>query len=571
MHLHPDNKIAGVLAPVFALRSANDLGVGDVASLRDLVDWAAETGFRIVQILPINETGGDNSPYNAISSVALDITTLEVSPQAIPDLTKAAYSLVLKDFDLEELKEDAVNYSEVKKLKHALLNKAFTRFVSHEEKVQSPRALEFSNFCELQRTWLGDYAFFRVLADRNGGERWNTWPREHATLLDAKDWANSLPARTQKDFFLRLRYYQYVQWIAFFQWKALHAYCESKDIALMGDVPFGVSYFSADVWADRESFHLDWSGGAPPEPFFKDDPFTAKWGQNWGIPLYNWDVMRGNNFRWWRQRVRMVRELLDLFRIDHVLGCYRIYAFPWRPVENPEFLPLSNEEAAGRTGGRLPGFQPRDDDNDDNKRANREEGEALLRVLLEETGEFRLIGEDLGSVPDYVRPNLQSLGIAGFKIPQWEHEWHGEFIKGEHYERLSVATYATHDHQPIRSLWESWSTNIRENNADADNSRQEMHRMMRFCNLSTDHGWPEFSGEIHHAMLEALFRSNSWQAICMITDLFGFTTRFNVPGAISASNWSNRIEIPVEKWKFDPVLGPQTKMLAEMLVETGRS
>ena len=261
----------------------------------------------------------------------------------------------------------------------------------------------------------------------------------------------------------------------------------------MGDVPFGVSYYSADVWADRESFVLDWSGGAPPEKVFKSDPFTEKWGQNWGIPLYNWDVMRGNNFRWWRQRVRMVRELLDLFRIDHVLGCYRIYAFPWRPVNNPDFLPLNEEEAAGRTGGRLPGFKPRNDDSHEDKEANRVEGEALLRVLLEETGEFRLIGEDLGTVPDYVRPNMQHLGIAGFKVPQWEREWHGEFIRGEHYERLSVTTYATHDHDPIRSMWDAWSKNIAENNAESDASRMEMHRMMRFCGLHTEQDCPEFN------------------------------------------------------------------------------
>ena len=571
MHLNPDKKIAGVLAPVFALRSENDLGAGDVSSLRRLIEWAEETGFRIVQILPINETGGDNSPYNAISSVALDVTTLEVNPAAIPDLTTSAYQLVLDDYDLIGLQDGAVDYAEIKKLKHALLTKAFSRFVSREEKVQSERAREFANFCELQRAWLGDYAFFRVLVERNGSERWNTWPVEHSTPITAKDWVESLAPRAQKDFFLRLRYFQYVQWIAFAQWKKLHAFCEEKGIALMGDVPFGVSYFSADVWADRESFILDWSGGAPPEPLFKDDPFTAKWGQNWGIPLYNWDVMKANNFRWWRQRVRMVRELLDLFRIDHVLGCYRIYAFPWRPVDNPTFLPLSEEEAAGRTGGRLPGFKPRDDSNEDNKRANCIEGEALLRVLLEETGEFRLVGEDLGSVPDYVRPNLQSLNIAGFKIPQWEREWHGEFIRGEHYERLSVAAYATHDHEPIRLLWENWSTNIRDNTSEADNCRTEMHRMMRYCGLNTDNGWPDFTKEIQEAMLAALFHSNSWQAICMVTDLFALPTRFNVPGAISASNWSNRIEIPVEKWSLDPALGAQTKLIAQLLQESGRS
>ncbi len=578
MNLNPEQKIAGVLAPVFALRGENDLGAGDVSTLRDLVDWAAETGFRIVQILPINETGGDNSPYNAISSVALDVTTLDVSPAALPDLTNQASRNVLKEFDVAGLRDGAVDYAEVKKLKHTLLTKAYQRFVSQEEKLQTPRALEFAEFCTLQHAWLADYAFFRMLAERNGSERWNTWPTEHTSPTTAKDWLEALPARARKDFLQRRRYYQYVQWIAYGQWRELHTYCVEKGVALMGDVPFGVSYFSADVWADRESFVLDWSGGAPPETVFKSDPFTEKWGQNWGIPLYNWDLMRSNNFRWWRQRVRMVRELLDLFRIDHVLGCYRIYAFPWRPADNETFLPLTPEEAMGRTGGRLPGFQPRDDNSDENKRLNQKEGEELLRVLLEETGEFRLVGEDLGSVPDYVRPSLQGLKIAGFKIPQWEREWREtsgewreEFIRPEYYERLSVATFATHDHAPIRSMWEAWTTSIRDNDSDAEASRVEMQRMMRYCGLPTDEGWPEFSPEIHRAMLETLFRSNSWQVIWMVTDLFGTTTRFNVPGAISAANWSNRLDVAVAKWTSDPDLGAQTKLLATLVADSGRS
>ena len=122
---------------------------------------------------------------------------------------------------------------------------------------------------------------------------------------------------------------------------------------LMGDIPFGVNYYSADVYSRRDEFALDWSGGAPPEPYFKDDEFTQKWGQNWGIPLYRWDVMRTRNLAWWRQRVRGVRKIFHVFRIDHVLGFYRIYAFPWRPERNAEFLPLSWDEMRERTGGAI--------------------------------------------------------------------------------------------------------------------------------------------------------------------------------------------------------------------------
>src|SRR5437773_1856622 len=222
----------------------------------------------------------------------------------------------------------------------------------------------------------------------------------------------------------------------------------------MCDIAFGVSYYSADVFSRPDEFALEWCGGAPPETHFKDDPFTVKWGQHWGIPLYRWDVMRSRNFDWWRRRVRGVHEIFHIFRIDHVLGFYRIYAFPWRPEKNDEFLPLNWEEMRAKTGGREPHFVPRDDSTREHCAANCREGEEYLRVVLAGSGSTRVAGEDLGIVPNYVRPSLRSLGIAGFKIPQWEMR-DGMIIPGATYDRLSVATYATHDHEPIRALWEN--------------------------------------------------------------------------------------------------------------------
>ena len=157
----------------------------------------------------------------------------------------------------------------------------------------------------------------------------------------------------------------------------------------MGDIPFGVSYYSADVFAHPEEFALDWSGGAPPEPYFKDDEFTQKWGQNWGIPLYRWDVMRGNDFRVVAAAGSRVQNFFHVFRIDHVLGFYRIYAFPWRPTRNSEFLPLDWDAMLQRTNGKAPHFAPRDDSTAENCEANKREGEEYLRVVLEEAGTTR--------------------------------------------------------------------------------------------------------------------------------------------------------------------------------------
>src|SRR5881398_2043248 len=163
-------------------------------------------------------------------------------------------------------------------------------------------------------------------------------------------------------------------------------------------------------------------------------------GAELGHPALSLGPDAANNFAWWRERVRAIRRIFHLFRIDHVLGFYRIYAFPWRPRKNKQFLPLDRQEMLEQTGGRAPHFAPRDDETSENREANKREGEEYLRVILEESGATRVIGEDLGMVPDYVRPNLRSLGIAGFKIPQWEVR--GEQVTpGSEYERVSIATY----------------------------------------------------------------------------------------------------------------------------------
>src|ERR1700730_1807046 len=452
MNLSPEQKIAGVLAPLFALRTETDLGVGDLEGLRQFIDWAAGIGFKIVQLLPINEMGGDHSPYNAISATAIEPTTLHLARESLQDLTaedlENAHSVVHRN----RLRQGPVKYEQVKGLKQALLAKAFSRF--DQLGPDAPRVKEFERFCEKEHGWLEDYTLFRWLMDANNAtEKWDTWLPHYATREAALLWIEDQDSALKAAVEGRRRRYAYIQWIDDRQWRDIRSYAEERGVGLMGDIPFGVNYYSADVYSHRDQFALDWSGGAPPEPYFKDDEFTQKWGQNWGIPLYRWDVMRARNLDWWRWRVRGVRKIFHAFRIDHVMGFYRIYAFPWRPARNTEMLPLSWEQMRERTGGLAPQFYPRDDSTWENSEANRREGEDYLRVVLEESGDTRVVGEDLGTVPDYVRPSLHSLGIAGFKIPQWEVK-HGRVTPGSEYERLSVATYATHDHQPIRAMWE---------------------------------------------------------------------------------------------------------------------
>jgi len=337
----------------------------------------------------------------------------------------------------------------------------------------------------------------------------------------------------------------------------------------MGDIPFGVGRYSADVWANRAFFDLDWSGGAPPEKVFKVDPFTEKWGQNWGIPNYRWDELRRRDYDWWRTRVRNIQKVFHLYRIDHVLGFFRIYSFPWAPDRNAEFLPLDEKEGAARTGGRLPGFKPNPDDTLEHKAANQAQGEEILRVVLEGSGETTVIAEDLGVVPDYVPPTLQRLGIPGFRIPMLFREHDGAYSDPGQYPRLSVAQPATHDHPPLAAGWAECWKNI-DAGRDVENNRRELRRFMEFVVLMIREPPREFKEELQEAYTRVVLNSNSWLTLFQITDVFGWTARFNTPGSVSASNWTHRLLPSVGELDKDPLLLRRATRFSHLVKESGR-
>ena len=558
MNLSPEKKIAGVLAPLFGLRGDDDLGIGDVGVLREFIDWAAEIGFKVVQLLPINETGADNSPYNAISAMAIEPTTLHLAPGSPEELTREDFDTILNQFDIGQLRRGSVKYREVKKVKRALLEAAF-------RKCGSPAS--FEEFRQRQSEWLDQYVLFRALMELNGeNEAWDSWPEEHQSYSAALKWRDSLSDKDRQRFENREKFFAYVQWIAQQQWSAVKSYAEARGVALMGDIPFGVSYYSADVFSKPDQFALDWCGGAPPETHFKDDKFTQKWGQNWGIPLYRWSAMRERGFDWWRQRVRAVANCFHLFRIDHVLGFYRIYAFPWRPQRNKKFLALEWDQMLEKTGGRAPHFAPRDDSTPENCHANCREGEEYLRAVLDEAGAGRVIGEDLGTVPKYVRPSLHSLGVAGFKIPQWEY-YHGRVTPGSEYERLSIATYATHDHSPVRAMWEEA---LHGNGDVAALARSDLEKIATFAEFKHPGSELDYERDFYPAIMHALFRSQSWLVVVMITDLLARKYRFNVPGVSATSNWTRRMQRSISQLRSSPRERKRMELIRGLLQQTGR-
>lgn len=572
------DRLAGILVPSFSIRTGEDLGIGDTAGVLQFIDFAAEQGYGFVQLLPINEVGADNSPYNAISSVALEPTTIDCRPGiGLADVTEESFRKILAEHNFAEISEGPVNYKAVKALKRDLLEDAFYNFRDKVFGKGSERDVAFQTFCQEEEDWLDNYCIFRFLMELEGeNPDWQTWDSKYQDLGSAYSFLEaSISSGDEFKAGYWMLFFAFVQWVARSQWKAVAEYGQKKGVRLMGDIPIGISVASADVFANRDIFDLDWYGGAPPETLFKDDEFVQKWGQNWGIPLYRWDVLKERNYDWWRQRVAKTVEICGMFRVDHALGFYRIYSFPWNPVRNAEFLPLSHEEAAERCGGRLPGFRPRPDDTEENKQANRHEGEQYLRMLIEAAGGAEIIAEDLGTVPDYVRPSLAELGIAGMKVPQWEfHD--GRVVRGGHYPEVSFAAYTTHDHAALKVQWNEQRDiilNAEAGSQEWNDARHFITTLLDYCSIAVTQfdEFPRYDRNFLDALFWTICLSNAGRVAIMITDLIYSDDRINVPGIMTDKNWTYRLPATVtelrqgEEWKW------MRDMSKNILNETGRA
>ena len=516
----------GVLLPVFSLRRECDLGIGDTVALRHAVDWAVDHKVGFLQLLPINETGGDSSPYNAISSIALDPVLIAID--LIPGIDVTSIEKENESCVHSEL----VDYKSAGASKWRLLKLGFEIFYNAEA-----RDPAFESFCEEEKDWLVSYTQYRWLVELSGTEQWEQWPEEYNTAEKAKVWIEKQPESDRW-----LMFYAWVQWHAFTQWRELSLYAAEKDVKLMGDIPIGISYSSADVFFEPQWFDLTLSGGSPPEDFFKDDAFACQWGQNWGIPLYDWQELEKHNFVWWRRRIEKLTDVFHIFRIDHVLGFYRIYSFPWFPHRNAEFLGLSEDEARELTGGSLPGFHPYPDDTDEHKQMNLAAGDKYLKMVLEAAGDSEVVGEDLGCVPDYVRPHLAELNIAGFKVCHWEMQSDGQVLPGEEYPECAFATYATHDHDSLPAMWKSLTET--PEGESYEGALRTLELLSDFAALPKKNAIVDYSPYgpvVKWALIEKLIECRANYAAIMITDLLDTTKRINIPGTVGGENWRYRI------------------------------
>lgn len=403
---------------------------------------------------------------------------------------------------------------------------------------------------------------------------WDEWPEGSQNPDNARELIASMRNKHPAHITSRLDYFAYAQWLCFHQWLDLRSYANSRGVNLMGDLPIGVSFHSTDVFFNRSEFHTNWFCGTPPESYSAENPFCHEWGQNWGIPLYNWEAMAQNSFAWWRERITRLTEIFDMFRIDHILGFYRIYAFPWHPKRNGDFLSLTHYEAEQVTQGKLPRWFNHPDDTSEHKVINRANGDFRLRAILDAAGDAEIIAEDLGWVPDYVRPHLDELGIAGYRIPHWDSYENGSPVMGNVFPENSFAAYSTHDHDSLCAIWENCRKNIllhkeqptEQSHWHAEGTAHTLRLLAGFASIPipTDNTWPTYSDTIHWRLIKSLLESNSRYAVLMVTDLFQIMDRINTPGTTGEGNWRLRLNLSPHE------LAERGRILSMLIKITGR-
>ena len=324
---------AGTAIPVFSLRSEQDFGIGEFNDLKLMADWAATSGQSIIQILPINDTTMshtwmDSYPYNANSTFALHPQYINL-PMAGVQVNEEYLQL---QQELNALPQ--IDYVRVNNEKTRLLRNAFS-----EKYGSITKRKDYKEFVKGNSEWLIPYAVFCVLRDTFGTSYFAEWG-EYATYSEAivSDFYSA--NKREVDFHI------FIQYNLHKQLSEVVEYAHKKGVVLKGDLPIGISRTSVDAWSNPDLFHMDCQAGAPPDAF-------SEYGQNWGFPTYNWERMSQDGFAWWRARLAKMAEYFDAFRIDHILGFFRIWEIPLHSVRgllgyfNPA-MPYSTEELAER-------------------------------------------------------------------------------------------------------------------------------------------------------------------------------------------------------------------------------
>ncbi|MFB3918610.1 MAG: 4-alpha-glucanotransferase [Candidatus Velamenicoccus archaeovorus] len=404
---------AGVVVPLFSVYSAKSTGIGELPDIHLLVDWCKACGMSIIQLLPMNDTGFDFRPYDAQSMFALDPLYLRLEKLKGADI-KPFLPRLLEIKDKFPAGRPRVDY-QIKKAKLDLLWDIFSSI--------SPEGADgFGSFLKDNAFWIEDYALFKVIKERNGGMGWEGWPE------DLKNRGKTALQAFREAYRQNILFHQWLQWQLFEQFRDARSYAQKNNVLLMGDIPFLVSRDSADVWSHQDCFKLDLSSGAPPDLLYSK-------GQRWGMPPFNWDRIAHHRYDYVIEKLKYAQNFYDLYRIDHVVGIFRVWTIPLsEPPEN---------------GGLNGAFDPADENTWE------KHGKDLLTLMVKHSS-MLACAEDLGTVPNCCFKVLNEMGIPGIDVQRWMREWGKSyaFKSPEDYRKCALATIATHDMSNLCAWWD---------------------------------------------------------------------------------------------------------------------
>jgi 4-alpha-glucanotransferase len=495
----------GIDLPLSALWSQKSCGIGEFYDLIPLIDWCHKMGFDVIQLLPLNDSGMDPSPYNALSSLALH--PIYLSLHKLPYLKDShLMHTIAKLCKLNG--EKRIPFQRVLEEKMQFLSLYFVE--SRDQFLANPA---FCSFCD-KNPWLEPYALFKALRQHYKAD----FPDE-IQYIDPKKLHELLDIHREKVFF-----YKVLQYLCFCQLVEVKKHAADRKVLLKGDIPILISPSSADVWMEKSLFDLNFCVGSPPDLY-------APEGQNWGFPMFCREKMQKQNFSWWKRRLAYASNFYDLYRIDHVIGLFRIWAIPpGLTAKEGSFIP-ADESLWGP------------------------HGKELLFFFLENSSMLP-IAEDLGAVPNMVRPILQELGIPGTKVMRWERNWlfDQSFIDPKAYEELSLTCLSTHDSPTLAQWWRDFPDEV--------------------SSYAAKKGWdyhPLLTLEQRKVFLKESITSSSLFHINLLSEYLALIPelvwedpddeRINIPGTILPSNWTYKFRKSVEEICHHPLLQKEIKNL----------
>jgi 4-alpha-glucanotransferase len=484
---------------------ASPYGIGDLgAEARRFVDFLAAAGQKVWQVLPLGPTGYGDSPYQCFSAWAGNPLLISLERLVEQGCLDASALEGAPDFPPDE-----VDFERLVPWKMALLESA------------GRHRPGFEDFCEANQHWLDDFALFMALKAQHHGTAWTQWEpgaRDHDPKALTK-WRQQLAAQVEAQKFL--------QFVFFEQWRELREYARERGVRIMGDLPIYVAHDSADVWVNRQYFHLDAQGiptvvsGVPPDYF-------SQTGQLWGNPIYRWDALAQEGYGWWLDRFRAVFQMVDIVRLDHFRG-FEAY---WE-------IPASEPTAVHGRWVKGPGA-------------------ALFRVAKAKLGELPFVAENLGVITPEVEAIREESGFPGMAILQFAFgtDPQAPTFRPHNYPRELVAYTGTHDCDTTVGWWSSEGRG--ESTRSAEDIRREREFAMRYLNTRGQ--------EIHWTFIRTLEASVADTVLIPLQDVLGLGTeaRMNQPATLGG-NW---------RWRFRPgalrpELARRLRELTELYERTG--